>query len=324
MLACFQNVAWATEDGQDFYDALLASMEVPATAISVSPSTVSFSSASETQRLAVSVTPRDSSDTVTWISSNPSVATVNNAGLVTPIANGTCTITATAGTVSDTCSVTVSGIVRSFDVINSLTHVTNSNSSKRVAEGDSYSATLSADAGYWITTVVITMDGDDVTSTAYSNGVINIASVNGEITIYAVALEMTIISTNWTRGSLGNTGTYINQKWYGAEVTDMITMGANQTLVIYSTDPNWTTNYTGTDGNGKTGNNCLCCFYQNASSPSYINPVITVTNEKSILTFSSDTSKVSNYSKTIGARVHVSNLVDNLSSVVVGLIDGVV
>jgi hypothetical protein len=324
LLACFENVAWATEDGQDYYDALLASMEVPATAIFVRPSTVSFSSASETQQLTASVTPRDSSDPVVWTSSNSAVATVSNTGVVTPIANGSCTITATAGNVSATCSVTVSGIVRSFDVVNSLTHATNSNSSTRVAEGDSYTATLSADSGYWLTTVVVTMGGEDITSTAYDNGTISIAEVTGEITIYAVALEMTIVSTNWTRGNLGNTGSFVNQKWYGAEVTDMITMGANQTLVIYSTDPNWTTNYTGTDGGGKTGNNSLCCFYQNASSPSYINPVIKVTNEKSILTFSSDTSKVSNYSKTIGVRVQVSNLVDNLSSVVVGLIDGVV
>lgn len=324
LLACFENVAWATEDGQDYYDALLASMEVPATAISVRPSTASFSSASKTQQLAASITPRDSSDTIVWTTSDSSVAMVSNSGLVTPIANGSCTITATAGNVSATCSVTVSGIVRSFDVVNSLTHVTNSNSNTRVAEGDSYTAMLSADEGYWITNAVVTMNGEDITSSAYANGVINIAEVTGEITIYAIAKEITIITTNWTRGILGSTGSYINQKWYGAEVTDMITMGANQTLVIYSTDPNWTTNYTGTDGSGKTGNNSLCCFYHNASGPSYIHPVITVTDEKSILTFSSDTSKVSNYSKTIGARVQVSNLVDNLSSVVVGLIDGVV
>ena len=324
LLACFENVAWATEDGQDYYDALLASMEVPATAISVRPSTVSFSSASETQQITASITPRDSSDTIVWTTSNSSVAIVSNSGLVTPIANGSCTITATAGNVSATCSVTVSGIVRSFDVVNSLTHVTNSNSNTRVAEGDSYTATLSADNGYWLTNAVVTMGGEDITSTAYDNGTISIAEITGEITIYAIAKEMTIINTNWTRGNIGATGNFVNQKWYGAYVTDMITMGANQTLVVYNTNPNWTTNYTGTDGNGRIGNNCQCIFYQNADSPSYINPGILVTDERTVLTFSSDTSKVANYKKTIGARVHISNLVDYLSTVVVGLIDEVV
>ncbi len=46
---------------------------------------------------------------ILWVSDNPAVATVVN-GVVTAVSNGTATITATSGGVSDTCTVTVSGV----------------------------------------------------------------------------------------------------------------------------------------------------------------------------------------------------------------------
>jgi antitoxin component YwqK of YwqJK toxin-antitoxin module len=46
--------------------------------------------------------------TVTWATSNSSIATVSSAGLVTSVADGTATITATSGSLSKTVAVTVS------------------------------------------------------------------------------------------------------------------------------------------------------------------------------------------------------------------------
>ena len=51
----------------------------------------------------VATAPEDS--TVTWSSSNPSVVSVTSDGRVTALADGTATITATDGTLSDTCTV---------------------------------------------------------------------------------------------------------------------------------------------------------------------------------------------------------------------------
>ena len=63
----------------------------------------------DTATLAATVNPSNATDkTVTWSSSNPSVATVSG-GRVTAVAEGTATITARAGSVEATCLVTVSG-----------------------------------------------------------------------------------------------------------------------------------------------------------------------------------------------------------------------
>lgn len=74
-------------------------------------------------------------------------------------------------------------------ITNTLTHVTNSNSAVSIQNGTRYLAALTADEGYALDTVEVTMGGTDVTETAYSNGVINIASVSGDIVITATATE---------------------------------------------------------------------------------------------------------------------------------------
>lgn len=63
----------------------------------------------ETIQLAIKVQPNDAKDkSVSWTSSNTSVVTVSDSGLVSAIAEGTSTITASAGGKSGTCLITVS------------------------------------------------------------------------------------------------------------------------------------------------------------------------------------------------------------------------
>lgn len=81
---------------------------VPCTVISLNESELTFTS-TDTQTLIATVTPTDTTDTVTWSVSPIGICTVEN-GVVTPIKNGSCVITATCGTQSATCNVTVSGL----------------------------------------------------------------------------------------------------------------------------------------------------------------------------------------------------------------------
>ncbi len=84
---------------------------VPATGITLSQSTLSFNAANQTATLTATVTPSNATNkSVTWTSSNPDVATVSNAGVVTAVANGAATIKATTADGSDLterCAVTV-------------------------------------------------------------------------------------------------------------------------------------------------------------------------------------------------------------------------
>lgn len=78
-------------------------------------------------------------------------------------------------------------VTTDYTIINVLTNVTNSNNATGCEAGDSYTGTLTADTGYTIDTVTVTMGNVDITSTAYNNGVITIASVTGDIVITASA-----------------------------------------------------------------------------------------------------------------------------------------
>lgn len=79
---------------------------VPCTMLSVSPATISFTELNATQQLTVTKTPADTTDTVSYASSNESVAIVSDSGIVTCVGVGSATITVTCGEQSATCAVT--------------------------------------------------------------------------------------------------------------------------------------------------------------------------------------------------------------------------
>ena len=68
-----------------------------------------------------------------------------------------------------------------------LSHVSCSFADSSIKAGTELSATLTADANYEIGTVVVTMAGNDITTTAYTSatGEISIANVSGDVVILA-------------------------------------------------------------------------------------------------------------------------------------------
>jgi uncharacterized protein YjdB len=86
---------------------------VAVTGVSVSPTTASIN-LGVTQQLTATLLPGDATNkTVTWSSSNASVATVNSSGLVTAVAAGTATVTATSqdGDFTATSAITVNSAI---------------------------------------------------------------------------------------------------------------------------------------------------------------------------------------------------------------------
>lgn len=125
LLDCFEHVAWIGNDGQDYYDALYAVLypPVPATSVSLNLSTLKAHSLNVQDVLVATVLPADTTDTVSWSSSDTSVATVDEYGTVSIAGWGSATITATAGSVSATCAVSVTQVSSISAVFTQGTHV---------------------------------------------------------------------------------------------------------------------------------------------------------------------------------------------------------
>lgn len=78
---------------------------IPCTAITLNNTTLSFTT-DAAQTLTATVTPTDTTDTVVWSVNPTGFVTVNN-GVVTPVSNGNCIITATCGSQTTTCNIVV-------------------------------------------------------------------------------------------------------------------------------------------------------------------------------------------------------------------------
>ena len=95
---------------------------VPTTGININKPTASITKGG-TETLTATVLPSDASNaTVTWSSSNPSVASVTN-GVVKGLASGEATITATCGTFSASCKVTVTNPLKSITLSKTATSI---------------------------------------------------------------------------------------------------------------------------------------------------------------------------------------------------------
>lgn len=100
-----------------------------------------------------------------------------------------------------------------FRIFYNLTGITSSNNTDKVP-GGSYTTTLSpSDSTFRIRTVTVLMGNVDITSTAYSNGVVSIANVTGNVSITALA---SLLPVGYTRLKyIKNTNkTYIDTNIY--------------------------------------------------------------------------------------------------------------
>lgn len=218
----------------------------PTTSISLDKTSVTISSY-DAITLIATVEPSDSSEEVIWKSSNTSVATVNN-GVVTPIADGSCTITATSGDFSASCSVNIA--FTRYNITQNLTGCSLSNAENNVLLGKPWVSEIIPNNGYSLKngSVEVTMGGVDVTNTVYSNGIITIENVTGDVvvTVVCVAVPVYTISRNLVgctsnkdTASIGEGNPY-NEVFTALEdyrlsgATISITMGGTDISSMYS------------------------------------------------------------------------------------------
>ena len=98
------NITATTEDG-NYTATCKVTVEIPELTLSLDKSELTLTQTEEQQKLTATVS--DPEEKVTWLSSDPFVATVTRDGTVTAIANGTATITASAGDKTVSCTVEV-------------------------------------------------------------------------------------------------------------------------------------------------------------------------------------------------------------------------
>lgn len=93
-----------------------------------------------------------------------------------------------------------------------LTGCTVSNSAAQVEYGDSYTATITPESGKEMTSLVVKMDGVDITSTTVSGADISIPKVTGPVTITAAAAVPSVsynVTLNLTNAASSNSATSI-------------------------------------------------------------------------------------------------------------------
>ena len=89
-------------------------------------------------------------------------------------------------------------IVEKYSITRHLSNSTINNTSNLIEKNGSYNATISANSGYEIESIVVTMGGTDISSTVVTGNNINIPSVTGDIVITAIAtaIQKTYSITN--------------------------------------------------------------------------------------------------------------------------------
>ena len=131
-------------------------------------------------------------------------------------------------------------VTKQYTVTNNLTNCTNSNSATTITENSSYSAIITANNGYTLENITITMGGNDITSTAYSNGNINITSVTGNVIITGTATQnttptktLTSISATYSGGTVA-VGTLLDDLKANLVVTANYSDSTNSSVSGYT------------------------------------------------------------------------------------------
>lgn len=160
-------------------DTISVNVVISATNVTIAGNETITVNKGSTTNLSATVTPNDSSDTVTWESSNTSVATVSSTGVVTAKAKGTATIKAKAGTKEDTVTVNVVIPATSVTIAGEENITMNKNTTKQL------SATV-APSDTSDTTITWTSSNPSIASVS-STGLVTANATGGPVTITAKA-----------------------------------------------------------------------------------------------------------------------------------------
>ena len=189
-----------------------------ATTVSISPASVDLSSFGETLQLTAAVADQNgqamAGAPVSWTTSDNSVASVSAGGLVTAVANGSATVTATSGSAAGTGSVTVAQRAARIDVSPDAHTFSSLGDSLRLtaAPFDANDNAVEDATVTWSSAdeAVATVDASGLVVAA-GNGTASITAQAGAaggaaaVTVSQVIVEMDVVPAAMTLFSLGDT-----------------------------------------------------------------------------------------------------------------------
>lgn len=167
----------------DKYGECLVTVSVDAGSVTLDITSIDTLKIGDTQQLTATVLPEEATDkTVTWTSSDDTVATVSESGLVTIMGSGTATITATTATnFAATCTITVKIPVTKVEVNKATDTLVLGNDKFAI-----YYASVTPDNA--TVTTVVWSSSDDTIATVDQNGKVTPVS-GGVVTIKATAQD---------------------------------------------------------------------------------------------------------------------------------------
>lgn len=140
-----------------------------------------------------------------------------------------------------------------YSVVCNLTNCTNTNGVVEIAQGASYTATITPNSGYALESLFVTMGGTDITASAVNGSNISIEEVTGDIVITAVA-EQTSDPTNFldtssadfeTESRISNSGTNGITTGARVSVTNYIKVETGDIIVLANCSSNSISNLSG-------------------------------------------------------------------------------
>jgi len=150
----YNNLAVGSYDSDVYFAKTMIEWYLPANGIIVTPTSLTMDINDKPIQLSAIKNPGISTDDIVWSSSNAAIAAVTGAGLVTPKAMGTATVTAkTESGKTATCAVTVTETVTVSH--NPVTNGSISPGAGAYSKGDKKTFTFSADTGYVLESVII-------------------------------------------------------------------------------------------------------------------------------------------------------------------------
>ncbi len=107
-------------------------------------------------------------------------------------------------------------VIVTYSVTNNLNNASTSNGTATVTAGANYSTAITANSGYELNSIKVTMGGVDITSTAVSGSNITIANVTGDIVITVTTVQTVVPPsyTNKVTNSINSDGSIYNGTGY--------------------------------------------------------------------------------------------------------------